>query len=130
MPKLLEEVKKLSAAGERVVLAAGSMGELERLADIFNEYQVPYRLGTRAKAASVSEEATYFNDESAATTLVYGYVPAGVELPDAKLVLFGANDLFDDSEAGATTAAKAALQDLSIFVGLPRSGGWATTWYT
>ena len=49
VPKLLEEVKKLSAAGERVLLAAGSMGELERLADIFNEYQAPYRLGTRAK---------------------------------------------------------------------------------
>ena len=101
IPKLLDEVKKLSASGERVLLAAGSMGELERLADIFNEYQVPYRLGTRAKAASVSEAATYFNDESAATTLVYGFVPAGVALPDAKLVLFGANDLFDDSEAGA-----------------------------
>ena len=101
VPKLVEEVKKLSAAGQRVVLAAGSMGELERLADLFNEYQLPYRLGTRAKAASVSEQATYFNDESAATTLIYGYVPAGVELPEAKLVFFGANDLFDDSEAGA-----------------------------
>ncbi len=103
VPKLLEEVKKLSAAGERVVLAAGSMGELERLADIFNEYQLPYRLGTRGgRAASVSEEATYFNDESAAAALVQGYVPEGVALPDARLVLFGANDLFDDSEAGAT----------------------------
>ena len=101
VPKLLEEVKKLSAAGERVVLAAGSMGELERLADIFNEYQLPYRLGTRGRAASVSEEATYFNDESAAAALVQGYVPEGVALPDARLVLFGANDLFDDSEAGA-----------------------------
>jgi len=101
VPKLLEEVKKLSAAGERVVLAAGSIGELERLADIFNEYQVPYRLGTRGRAASVSEEATYFNDESTATALVQGYVPEGVALPDARLVLFGANDLFDDSEAGA-----------------------------
>jgi transcription-repair coupling factor (superfamily II helicase) len=101
VPKLLEEVKKLSAAGERVMLVAGSIGELERLADIFSEYQVPYRLGTRAKAANVSEQASYFNDESAATALVCGYVPAGVELPDAKLVLFGANDLFDDSEAGA-----------------------------
>jgi transcription-repair coupling factor (superfamily II helicase) len=101
VPKLLEEVKKLSASGERVVLAAGSMGELERLADIFNEYQVPYRLGTRGRAASVSEEATYFNDESAAAALVQGYVPEGVALPEAKLVLFGANDMFDDSEAGA-----------------------------
>ena len=54
VPKLLEEVKKLSAAGERVVLAAGSMGELERLADIFNEYQVPYRLGTRGRRRPAS----------------------------------------------------------------------------
>jgi len=106
VPKLLEEVKKLSAAAQRVMLVAGSVGELERLADIFSEYQVPYRLGARAKAAAVSEEAGYFNDESAATTLVYGYVPAGVELPDAKLVLFGANDLFDDSEAGAPRQAQ------------------------
>ena len=78
------------------------MGELERLADIFNEYQVPYRLGTRGRAASVSEETAYFNDESAAAALVQGYVPEGVALPEARLVLFGANDLFDDSEAGAT----------------------------
>jgi transcription-repair coupling factor (superfamily II helicase) len=101
LPKLIDEVKKLSASGEHVMLAAGSMGELERLADIFNEYQLPYRLGSRVKAAAVSEEATYFNDESAATTLVQGYVPAGVVLPESRLVLFGANDLFDDSEAGA-----------------------------
>ncbi|PSH04143.1 MAG: transcription-repair coupling factor [Acidobacteria bacterium] len=101
IPKLLEEVKKLSEAGERVLLVAGSMGELERLADIFNEYQVPYRLGTRNKPSAISEEAACFNDESAATALVCGYVPAGVALPDAKLVLFGANDIFDESEAGA-----------------------------
>jgi transcription-repair coupling factor (superfamily II helicase) len=100
VPKLLAEVKKLGAAGERVLLAVGSMGELERLADIFNEYQAPYRLGTRAKTGGASEEVAYFNNESAATTLVHGYLPEGVALPDAKLVLFGANDLFDDSEAG------------------------------
>ena len=101
LPKLLEEVKKLSGAGQRVILVTGSVGEVERLADIFNEYEVPYRLGMRAKTASVSEQSTYFNDESAATTLLHGYVPEGTALPDAKLVLFGANDVFDDSEAGA-----------------------------
>jgi transcription-repair coupling factor (superfamily II helicase) len=100
VPKLIEEVKKLSADGQRVLLAAGSMGELERLADIFNDYQVPYRLGTRAKSSAVSEETAYFNDESSATTLIHAYVPSGVVLPDARIVLFGANDLFDDSDAG------------------------------
>jgi transcription-repair coupling factor (superfamily II helicase) len=102
VPRMIEEVKKLSGEGESVLLAAGSVGELERLADIFNEYHVAYRLGTRTKAAGMSEEATYFNDESAATTLVHTYLPTGVALPDARLVLFGANDLFDDSDAGAT----------------------------
>ncbi len=47
--RLMEEVKKQAADGQRVVLVAGSLGELERLADIFNEYQVPYMLGERAK---------------------------------------------------------------------------------
>jgi len=102
LPKMLDEVKKLTAAGEHVMLAAGSVGEIERLADIFNEYQAPYRIGTRAKAGAISEQAEYFNDESSATTLVQGYVPLGVALPESKLVIFGANDLFDDSEAGAT----------------------------
>jgi transcription-repair coupling factor (superfamily II helicase) len=63
---------------------------------------MPYRLGSRARTAALSEEALYFNDEQAATVLVQGYVPDGVVLPDARLVLFGANDLFDESEAGAT----------------------------
>jgi transcription-repair coupling factor (superfamily II helicase) len=99
---MLDEVKKLTAAGERVLLTAGSLGELERLADIFNEYQAPYRIGTRPKGAALSEEAAQFSHEASATALVQGYVPAGVVLPEARLVLFGANDLFDDSEAGAT----------------------------
>jgi transcription-repair coupling factor (superfamily II helicase) len=102
LPKMLEEVKKLTEAGERVMLAAGSVGELERLADLFNEYQAPYRIGTRAKSGALSEQAEYFNDESSATALVQGYIPLGVALPESKLIVFGANDLFDDSEAGAT----------------------------
>ena len=33
------------AAGERVLLAAGNLGELERYVDLCHEYEVPYRLG-------------------------------------------------------------------------------------
>ena len=37
---MLEEVKKLTAQSKNVVFAAPNTGEVERLADIFTEYNV------------------------------------------------------------------------------------------
>ena len=54
VPAMVEEVKKLTAEGKRVLFAAASTGEVERLADIFTEYGVPFRLGA-AHAASGRE---------------------------------------------------------------------------
>jgi transcription-repair coupling factor (superfamily II helicase) len=102
MPALMDEVKKLAAEGERVLLSAGSHGELERLADIFNEYGVPYRLGSRAQrpgGAAYEDQAGYFGEDLSVTTLVRGFVPDGVALPESRLVIFGSRDLFDESEA-------------------------------
>ncbi len=110
VPGLIEEVKKLSAEGEKVLLSAGSNGELERLADIFNEYGVPYRLGSRAQrpgGGSYADEAGYFGEDLSVTTLVRAFVPHGVALPESKLVIFGSSDLFDESEA---TVARAPRQ--------------------
>src|SRR6185437_15157449 len=62
MPTMVEEVKKLTAEGKRVVFAAPNMGEVERLADIFTEYAVPFRLGSRAPSPgseSYLDEASY-----------------------------------------------------------------------
>src|SRR5205807_9520874 len=47
VPAMVEEVKKLTGAGQRVIFAAPNTGEMERLADIFTEYQAPFRLGSR-----------------------------------------------------------------------------------
>jgi transcription-repair coupling factor (superfamily II helicase) len=44
------------------------------------------------------DESTYFAEEMTATTIVKAYVPEGLVLPEANLVLFGARDLFDESE--------------------------------
>jgi transcription-repair coupling factor (superfamily II helicase) len=110
VPALIEEVKKLSAEGEKVLLSAGSTGELERLADIFNEYGVPYRLGSRAQrpgGGSYADEAGYFGEDLSVTTLVRAFVPHGVALPESRLVIFGSCDLFDESEA---TVARAPRQ--------------------
>jgi transcription-repair coupling factor (superfamily II helicase) len=101
VPGMVEEVKKLTAGGERVLFAAPNTGEMERLADIFTEYQVPFRLGSRTPtpgSESYLDEAAYFTVDLTTTTVVRAPVPDGVVLPESHLVIFGARDLFDDSE--------------------------------
>jgi transcription-repair coupling factor (superfamily II helicase) len=103
VPALIEEVRKLTSEGKHVLFAAASMGEVERLADIFTEYGVSFRLGsrsTRAGSETYVDEASYFAADVSTTTVVKAFVPDGVVLPDANLVLFGARDLFDEVEAG------------------------------
>jgi transcription-repair coupling factor (superfamily II helicase) len=101
VPAMVEEVKKLTAQGQRVMFAAPNTGEMERLADIFTEYQVPFRMGTRTPvpgSETYLDETAYFSGDLLTTTIVRATVPEGVALPDARLVMFGARDLFDDSE--------------------------------
>jgi len=100
VPSMLEEVQKLSAEGKRVLFAAANTGELERLADIFTEYNVPFRLGSRTRGGeSYADETAYFSGEIFTTTLAKAYVPDGLFLPEAGLAVFGSRDLFDESEA-------------------------------
>src|SRR5947209_10728022 len=100
---MLEEVQKLVAEGKRVLFAAANTGELERLADVFTEYNVPFHLGSRTRGGeSYADETSYFAGEVLATTLAKAYVPDGLVLPDANLVIFGARDLYDESEAVAS----------------------------
>ena len=100
VPAMLEEVKKQIAEGRRVLIAVPNTGEVERLADIFSEYAVSFRLGSRTRGGeSYADETAYFAGEVLTATLVKAYVPDGVMLPDAGLAIFGARDLFDESES-------------------------------
>ncbi|HET7205180.1 MAG TPA: transcription-repair coupling factor [Terriglobales bacterium] len=100
VPAMLDEVQKLSREGRRVLFAAANTGELERLADIFTEYNVPFRLGSRTRGGeSYADETAYFAGDLSTTTLVKAYVPDGVLLPEGNLAIFGSRDLFDESEA-------------------------------
>ena len=44
---MTEEVGKLTREGKRVMFAVSSTGEVERLADVFNEYNLSFRIGSR-----------------------------------------------------------------------------------
>jgi transcription-repair coupling factor (superfamily II helicase) len=99
LPTMMEEVKTLIASGTQVILAAAHIGEVERLADIFTEYNASYRLGSRTRGGeSYADETSYFSGEVLTTTLVRAYLPDGFVLPDAHLALFGSRDLFDESD--------------------------------
>jgi transcription-repair coupling factor (superfamily II helicase) len=103
VPAMLEEVQTLTGEGKNVVFAAPNTGEVERLADIFTEYNVSFRLGSRTRGGeSYADETAYFSSDVLTTTLVKAYVPDGVIFPDANLAIFGARDLFDESELVAS----------------------------
>src|SRR6266571_360238 len=103
MPAMVEEVKKLTEEGKQVLFTAANTGEVERLADIFTEYKVPYRLGSQVRpGGSYVDETSYFAGEAYTTTVVKAYVPEGVLIQDANLAIIGSRDLFDDSEAVLT----------------------------
>jgi len=83
-------------AGEQVIVAAASTGELERLAGLCQEYGVAYRLGEWEEDATVGrllQEARA--GDVAALTLVKAPLTEGVVFPELNLTLFGTSDLFE-----------------------------------
>jgi transcription-repair coupling factor (superfamily II helicase) len=103
VPAMLEEVQKLTSAGNQVLFSVPNTGEVERLADIFTEYNVSFRLGSRTRGGeSYADETSYFTGEVNTTTLAKAYVPDGVVFPDAHLAIFGSRDLFDESDTVAS----------------------------
>ena len=79
---------------------APTMGELERLADILQEYSVPFQLGIDPSGGgrTTLTERSYLAGAIASTYLIKGNVSRGVVLPDARLALIGSDDLFDRSD--------------------------------
>ena len=62
IPALTEQLRKLIETEHRIVIAAANQGDVERMATVLREYQIPYRLGSRAAHASgetMLEEASY-----------------------------------------------------------------------
>jgi transcription-repair coupling factor (superfamily II helicase) len=114
IPALIDAVKSLMNQDARVVLTAPNQGEVERLAGLLQEYQVPYRLGSRTQAAgssTVYSESSYLAGDLRTPIVVKTAIANGVQVLDLKdadgratarqIVLFGANDLSDDADIAA-----------------------------
>ena len=103
IPALTEQLRALMAAETRIVLAAPHQGDVERLATMLREYQIPYRLGSRNPhpGETVLDEGSYLAGDLRVPVIIRTQISAGVSFLDSNLVLFGANDLSDDADVAA-----------------------------
>jgi transcription-repair coupling factor (superfamily II helicase) len=125
IPALTEQLKALIEKETRIVLAAPNQGDVERLATVLREYQIPYRLGSRffhPGGETVLDEASYMAGDMRVPVIVRTPISAGVSFADANLIVFGANDLSDDADVAArpepkrskTAAFVSDFRDLTI----------------
>jgi transcription-repair coupling factor (superfamily II helicase) len=104
IPALTEQLRSLMQTETRIVLAAPNQGDVERLATVLREYQIPYRLGSRIMrpgGETVLDEASYMAGDLRVPVIVRTPLSAGVSFVDSNLILFGANDLSDEADVAA-----------------------------
>jgi transcription-repair coupling factor (superfamily II helicase) len=109
MQVAVAEARSLAEQGQRVAIFAASLGELERLADIFSEYSAPFQLAldpSDASAPYLKQRA--YSGPGVNILLTRGLVRRGVHLPDSNLALIGSEDLFETPETVARPAVRAS----------------------
>ncbi|MGB7547667.1 MAG: transcription-repair coupling factor [Terracidiphilus sp.] len=101
IPALTEQLRNLIAAEQRIVLAAPTQGDVERMATVLREYQIPYRLGSRPAhpaGETMFDEASYLAGDLRVPVIVRTQLSNGVSFPESNLIVFGANDLSDEAD--------------------------------
>ncbi len=103
IPALTEQLKNLMTTETRIVLAAPHQGDVERLATVLRDYEVPYRLGSRAPrpGETILDEASYHSGDLRVPAIVRSPLAAGVVFGESNLIVFGANDLSDEADVAA-----------------------------
>jgi transcription-repair coupling factor (superfamily II helicase) len=113
IPALIDALNALMKQEARILLTAPNQGEVERLAGLLQEYQLPYRLGSRSEApgsANVYSESSYLAGDLRTPVIVKTTMVAGVQILDldkrtaSQIVIFGAQDLSDDADVSARPA--------------------------
>jgi len=96
----IREAKTLLEAGTKLAFFAPATGEIERLADIFAEYSVPYQFDLAGDRAP-----EYLRERAQASgsgvALIRGEVARGTVFQETGLAIFGSEDLFESAD-GAT----------------------------
>jgi len=125
IPAFIEQIRNLIAQEQRILLAAPNQPEVERLATVLREYQLPYRLGSRtthAGSENLYDETSHLAGDMRVPVIVRAQIASGVSIPEQNFILFGANDLSDEADVAArieprkskTAAFVSDFRDLTI----------------
>jgi transcription-repair coupling factor (superfamily II helicase) len=102
MANAVNEARGFVEQGGRNVFFAAATGEVERLADIFTQYQLPFQLGLapdQTTPAYLADRA-FIAGHVLSTFVVQGGIRRGVVFEDQKIALYGTGDLFDQDGGG------------------------------
>jgi transcription-repair coupling factor (superfamily II helicase) len=110
IPAMIDALNALMKQEARILLTAPNQGEVERLAGLLQEYQIPYRLGSRNEApgsSTVYTESSYLGGNTIdlrTPVIVKTPIASGVQILDlekstaSQIIIFGAQDLTDDAD--------------------------------
>jgi len=105
------------------LVASATAGEVERLAEILGEYDVPYRFASPVgRRPGLVEEKTVLAADANAVTLLRGAVPEGVNFPEARLTIIGNFDLFEGAAAPPPAKAKPKAAAFAADIGALQPG--------
>jgi transcription-repair coupling factor (superfamily II helicase) len=110
MAVAVAEARSMVEQGSRVAFFARATGELERLADVLQEYSIPYQLGIESTGGSRGlAERVYHSGAVASTYLIKGEIRRGAILADLKIAILGSEDIFQTSDLIARQPSRSQL---------------------
>ncbi len=96
----IREAKTLLEAGVRLAFFAPTSGEIERLADVFGEYSIPYQIDLGGEQVpEYLQQRT--QSMSSGIALIRGDVARGAVFQEARVAIFGSEDLFETPDTVA-----------------------------
>jgi len=104
----MAEVRGRVQGGAQVMVSAASTGEMERLADLCHENELPYRLGElddTATGVRLAEESS--GGTIPALVLCKAPLSEGVAFPESRLAIYGNADLFESLPAPTRSRGRA-----------------------
>ena len=95
----MAESRNLIETGHRVAFFAASAGEMERLADLLTDYQIPFQLvlPPEEPVPPYLAERAYLAGPAVSAYILKGALARGAIFPESGLALFGVEDVFGAS---------------------------------